>query len=463
MRDEVGKRIQFTPGEVQRYFEEHKEDYSQPESVRLSEILIAVPAPADGSAPDDAALAAAKAKADDIEAKLHQGGDFAQLAKSFSEASTAAEGGDLGQYRRGALAKVLEDKTFALNTGQYNRPHSHQTGLHHSQGCATHSGRPSRLQDSGAGSGAELLYGQDGAGHPRLPDHHARAGLHRHQAWLRRHRRQPQQVGLPHLLRCIYAAAPKKRRRSSAPAIGKLRIRSARRVRKSWPLPTPPRLLRDQEERQPEQVREARQEGKNPLRPGSDQDTANAPNATTEDAGAVQQPAAATPEPVNPLETKERPTQKTRYNDRARVASTNPRPADSRLILRLPRRQTPQKLPIAKPRPPRSALAPIRRRKRKPKQRLPPGKRRAWPTKIRSRLKLHRIQAPRLQRPLRKLRLPQLRFHPRYATAALSRTEIHPAGLGFTPGPACFLSCRTGIACKNRKACLLRPLLFKHK
>jgi len=48
--------------------------------VRLSEILIAVPAPADGSAPDDAALAAAKAKADDIEAKLHQGGDFAQLA-----------------------------------------------------------------------------------------------------------------------------------------------------------------------------------------------------------------------------------------------------------------------------------------------------------------------------------------------------------------------------------------------
>jgi len=34
----------------------------------------------------------------------------------------------------------------------------------------------------------------------------------------------------------------------------------------------------------------------------------------------VQQPAAATPEPVNPLETKERPTQKTRYTDRARVA-----------------------------------------------------------------------------------------------------------------------------------------------
>jgi len=73
-------------------------------------------------APDDAALASAKAKADDLEAKLHQGGDFTQLAKSFSEGSTAAEGGDLGQYRRGALAKVLEDKTFALNSGQYTDP-----------------------------------------------------------------------------------------------------------------------------------------------------------------------------------------------------------------------------------------------------------------------------------------------------------------------------------------------------
>jgi len=41
MRDQVGRKIQFTPGEVERYFEEHKQEYAQPESVRLSEILIA--------------------------------------------------------------------------------------------------------------------------------------------------------------------------------------------------------------------------------------------------------------------------------------------------------------------------------------------------------------------------------------------------------------------------------------
>jgi peptidyl-prolyl cis-trans isomerase SurA len=129
MRQEVGRRIQFTPGEVERFFEEHKQDYVQPESVRLSEILISTGTPAPSSiAPegvqpgDPAKLAAAKAKADDIEAKLHAGGDFAQLAKSFSDGPTAASGGDLGQFRRGSLAKVLEEKTFALNSGEYTQP-----------------------------------------------------------------------------------------------------------------------------------------------------------------------------------------------------------------------------------------------------------------------------------------------------------------------------------------------------
>jgi peptidyl-prolyl cis-trans isomerase SurA len=116
MRQEVGEHIQMTPGEVQRYYEEHKQDFAQPESERLSEILIS-------AGPDDPAkLAAAKAKADDLEARLHSGGDFAQLARSFSDGTTAASGGDLGQYKRGQLPKVLEDKTFGLNSGQYTDP-----------------------------------------------------------------------------------------------------------------------------------------------------------------------------------------------------------------------------------------------------------------------------------------------------------------------------------------------------
>jgi peptidyl-prolyl cis-trans isomerase SurA len=126
MRQEVGRKINITPGEVERYYDAHKQEYAQPESVRLSEILISTgtPAPAVGGvqADNSAKLAAAKAKADDIEAKLHAGGDFATLAKSFSEGQTAAQGGDLGEFRRGAMDKVLEDRTFSLNTGDYTEP-----------------------------------------------------------------------------------------------------------------------------------------------------------------------------------------------------------------------------------------------------------------------------------------------------------------------------------------------------
>jgi peptidyl-prolyl cis-trans isomerase SurA len=116
MRQEVGEHLQITPGEAERFYEQHKQEYTQPESERLSEILIAAPTD------DQAKLAAAKAKADDIEARLHAGGDFTQLAHNFSEGPTASEGGDLGQYKKGQLPKALEDQTFDLQTGQYTDP-----------------------------------------------------------------------------------------------------------------------------------------------------------------------------------------------------------------------------------------------------------------------------------------------------------------------------------------------------
>jgi len=125
MRQELGRKIQFTPGEAQRYFEQHKNDYVQQESVRLSEILVSVggaSAPGGAQADEPEKVAAAKAKADDIYSKLKAGGDFAQLAKSFSDGPTAASGGDLGQFKRGALAKVLEDRTFVLKSGEFTEP-----------------------------------------------------------------------------------------------------------------------------------------------------------------------------------------------------------------------------------------------------------------------------------------------------------------------------------------------------
>lgn len=113
VREEVGRHIQLSQSDVQRYYQAHKAEFDQPESVRLSEILIPT------AETDDATkVAAAEAKANSIVAQLKGGADFSALAKSSSGGPTAPQGGDLGSFRRGSLAKVLEDKTFALDAGQ---------------------------------------------------------------------------------------------------------------------------------------------------------------------------------------------------------------------------------------------------------------------------------------------------------------------------------------------------------
>jgi peptidyl-prolyl cis-trans isomerase SurA len=117
VRDEVGRRLQMSASQTQAYYEAHKQEFTQPEQIKLSEILI--PTAADAN---DAAVAQAQAKAEDIEAKLKAGENFEDLAKANSGGPTATQGGDLGMYKRGALAKVLEDQTFNLKAGEWTTP-----------------------------------------------------------------------------------------------------------------------------------------------------------------------------------------------------------------------------------------------------------------------------------------------------------------------------------------------------
>ncbi|WP_263383468.1 peptidylprolyl isomerase [Granulicella arctica] len=117
VRDEVGRRLQSSPSAEQAYYEAHKQEMVQPEQVRLSEILI--PTAADAN---EAAVAQAQTKANGVEDKLKGGAKFDDVAKSTSGGPTASQGGDLGQFKRGALAKVLEDQTFSLKAGEFTAP-----------------------------------------------------------------------------------------------------------------------------------------------------------------------------------------------------------------------------------------------------------------------------------------------------------------------------------------------------
>jgi peptidyl-prolyl cis-trans isomerase SurA len=109
---EVGSRLQPNPEEEHKFYEDHKKELDQPEQIRLSELMI----PVDAKATDEQ-IAAAKTKAEDLLAQIRKGGSFEDLAKANSSGASAAQGGDLGFFKRGTLAKSLEDTTFAMKAG----------------------------------------------------------------------------------------------------------------------------------------------------------------------------------------------------------------------------------------------------------------------------------------------------------------------------------------------------------
>jgi peptidyl-prolyl cis-trans isomerase SurA len=147
--EEVGGHISISKEEEQQFYDEHKAEMQQPEFVRLSEILVSPKvetpaAPAAGTSPDPsqpasdaaqppaqpapddaakqaaeaAALTAAEAKANDVLKQLRAGADFAEIAKKYSDGPSASDGGALGVFERGKLAKQIEDQAFALKTGE---------------------------------------------------------------------------------------------------------------------------------------------------------------------------------------------------------------------------------------------------------------------------------------------------------------------------------------------------------
>lgn len=109
---EVGRKIQITKEEGQKFYDEHKKEMERPEQIRLSEILVAVPKDA---TPEQ--ITGAETKADNLLKEIRGGAKFEDVAKRSSEGPSAQQGGDLGFFKRGALAKELENKTFAMKAG----------------------------------------------------------------------------------------------------------------------------------------------------------------------------------------------------------------------------------------------------------------------------------------------------------------------------------------------------------
>lgn len=113
--DVVASQIMVSDADIQAYYEQNAKRYAEEEQRRASHILIKVDKNA--SATEKAAV---REKAEKILAQVRKDpGDFAKLAKEYSQDPGSAErGGDLDFFTRGMMVKPFEDAAFKLKEGE---------------------------------------------------------------------------------------------------------------------------------------------------------------------------------------------------------------------------------------------------------------------------------------------------------------------------------------------------------
>jgi peptidyl-prolyl cis-trans isomerase D len=121
--DDIAAKVPVTEEALRTYFDSVKERYVEAEKRRGRHILIQVQ--------DDKEDAAARQKAEEVLAKVNAGGDFAKLAKEFSQdAGSAAQGGDLGWAERSYFVGPFADALFDMKPGEVRGPVRTQFGYH---------------------------------------------------------------------------------------------------------------------------------------------------------------------------------------------------------------------------------------------------------------------------------------------------------------------------------------------
>jgi peptidyl-prolyl cis-trans isomerase SurA len=123
VRREVGSHINIGNDEVKQYYDAHPQEFTRPEQVVLSEIFLST----EGKSPEE--IESVQKKAEDLRNRVMKGDDFNEIAKRYSEGSTAKDGGDLGTFKQSELAPQLEEVVFKMEKGQITDVIQTKTGF----------------------------------------------------------------------------------------------------------------------------------------------------------------------------------------------------------------------------------------------------------------------------------------------------------------------------------------------
>lgn len=107
----VGSRITLLTPEIEKYYKDHQSDFSTPEEVTLSELIVS-----EGS--DTASLERANA----LYQRLQKGESFPALATQYSKGRTASKGGASGTYLVSKLNAATVKAIAGLKEGEISQP-----------------------------------------------------------------------------------------------------------------------------------------------------------------------------------------------------------------------------------------------------------------------------------------------------------------------------------------------------
>ncbi len=125
----IDKAVSISEDDLKKAYEANKNEYEQ---VHARHILIAFKgSPAAQPGKKELTEAEAKAKAEDIRAKLVAGADFAEMAKKESDDSgSGIRGGDLGTFGRGQMVPEFEKAAFEAKVGEISPVIRTKYGFH---------------------------------------------------------------------------------------------------------------------------------------------------------------------------------------------------------------------------------------------------------------------------------------------------------------------------------------------
>lgn len=114
---EVGSKLSVPRAEVEKYYQEHKNEFMRDERVFLSQILIST------VGKDQKEIPALEKKAKDLVDRARRGERFTDMAKDNSDdPATAAEMGAVGSFTRDQLQPQIADMVFAQDRGYVSDP-----------------------------------------------------------------------------------------------------------------------------------------------------------------------------------------------------------------------------------------------------------------------------------------------------------------------------------------------------